>query len=158
EVARRSGVSPATVSYVVNGGPRPVSRERRDRVLAAMRELGYQRGHRGRTRTRPLLVGIVVPDATNLFFSRAVRAIAASLRADRHLAVAASSNGAPERERTLVTTLARQQVDGLIVTPAGAPPPVLEELRAGGLPVVLLDWDEGPTPLPRVLPDNYRCV
>lgn len=157
-VARRSGVSPATVSYVINGGPRPVSPERRDRVLAAMRELGYQRAHRGRARVRPLLIGIVVPDATNLFFSRAIAAIDASLQSGGHVALAASSNGDPERERMLLATLARQQVHGLIVAPAGEPPALLEELRAGGLPVVLLDWDEGPTPLPRVVPDNYRCV
>jgi LacI family transcriptional regulator len=158
EVARRSGVSPATVSYVVNGGPRPVSRELRDRVLAAMRELGYQRGHRGRARSRPLLIGVVVPDATNLFFSRAIAAIEASLRADGHLVVSASTDGDPERERALVTTFARQQADGLIVTPATATPTVLEELGAGGLPVVLLDWDEGPTCLHRVLSDNYRST
>lgn len=49
EVARRAGVSLATVSYVLNGGPRPVSAEKTERVLAAVREFGYQDGG-----TRPL--------------------------------------------------------------------------------------------------------
>ncbi len=158
EVARRSGVSLATVSYVVNGGPRPVSGELRDRVLAAMRELGYQRGRRGRARSRPLLVGVVVPDATNLFYSRAIAAIEASLRADGHLVVAASSHGDAEREGALVAAFARNQVDGLIATPATGSAAALEEVAATGPPVVLLEWDEGPTWLHRVLLDNYRSA
>ncbi|HEV7216515.1 MAG TPA: LacI family DNA-binding transcriptional regulator, partial [Chloroflexota bacterium] len=41
DVAARAGVSSATVSYVVNRGPRPVAAETRARVLAAIAELGY---------------------------------------------------------------------------------------------------------------------
>ncbi|HEY3330952.1 MAG TPA: LacI family DNA-binding transcriptional regulator [Capsulimonadaceae bacterium] len=41
KVAEASGVSTATVSYVLNNGPRPVKRETRDRVFAAMRDLNY---------------------------------------------------------------------------------------------------------------------
>ncbi|MCS6962534.1 LacI family DNA-binding transcriptional regulator [Thermoflexus sp.] len=41
DVARRAGVSVATVSYVINGGPRPVAPETRERVLRAMEELDY---------------------------------------------------------------------------------------------------------------------
>jgi len=74
-VARRARVSLATVSYVINEGPRPVSDDLRDRVLAAMEELGYQRTRRGRRRTRPLVIGLMVPDANNLFFARAIASI-----------------------------------------------------------------------------------
>jgi DNA-binding LacI/PurR family transcriptional regulator len=41
DVACRAGVSVATVSYVINGGPRPVASETRERVLRAMEELDY---------------------------------------------------------------------------------------------------------------------
>jgi len=42
DVARLAGVSPATVSYVINDGPRPVSEETRTKVLQAIKQLGYQ--------------------------------------------------------------------------------------------------------------------
>ena len=42
DVARLAGVSPATVSYVINNGPRPVSPETRAKVLRAIEQLGYQ--------------------------------------------------------------------------------------------------------------------
>ncbi|HIC92649.1 MAG TPA: LacI family transcriptional regulator [Anaerolineae bacterium] len=42
DVARLAGVSPATVSYVINDGPRPVSEDTRTKVLWAIERLGYQ--------------------------------------------------------------------------------------------------------------------
>ena len=41
DVARRAGVSPGVVSYVVNNGPRATSPETRARVLRAIQELDY---------------------------------------------------------------------------------------------------------------------
>jgi DNA-binding LacI/PurR family transcriptional regulator len=42
DVAERAGVSRSLVSYVINNGPRDVAGETRDRVLAAIQELGYR--------------------------------------------------------------------------------------------------------------------
>jgi len=42
DVADRAGVTRSIVSYVINNGPRSVSEETRERVLAAIKELGYR--------------------------------------------------------------------------------------------------------------------
>jgi LacI family transcriptional regulator len=42
DVARLAGTSTAVVSYVINGGPRPVAPATRARVLRAVEELGYR--------------------------------------------------------------------------------------------------------------------
>ena len=42
DVARLAGTSTAVVSYVINNGPRPVAPATRERVLAAIKELGYR--------------------------------------------------------------------------------------------------------------------
>ena len=71
DVARLAGVSTAVVSYVVNGGPRPVSEPTAARVREAIEQLGY----RPNTTARALAVGstktigLVVPDSTNPFFA-----------------------------------------------------------------------------------------
>src|SRR5438046_9926923 len=76
DVARVAGVSLATVSYVVNGGPRPVSPRSRRRVLAAIEELGYEVRRR---RSAELTLGLLLPHATNAFFARVVAGMVAAL-------------------------------------------------------------------------------
>jgi LacI family transcriptional regulator len=68
DVARRAGVSPAVVSYVVNGGPRSTSPETRDRVLSAIAELGYHpnAAARGLRIQRTQTVGFVDSDYSPL--------------------------------------------------------------------------------------------
>jgi LacI family transcriptional regulator len=158
DVARRAGVSLATVSYIVNGGPRAVSEELRVRVEAALRELGYRPARRGRARTRPLTFGVIVPDAGNPFFSRAVSGLRSVLRRGGHVLIAGSSDERAGAENDLVATCVRSRVDGIVMTPCGPVPEVVVRLAAGGLPVVLMDRDGGSTTLSRVVMDNYRSA
>src|SRR5207249_32419 len=132
--ARAAGVSLATVSYVVNGGPRPVSAGSRRRVQAAMSELGYEARRR---RGASLTIGVVVPDATNTFFSRTVAGIQSALGRDGHHALVASSGDDPDRELELVRLLLRYRVDGVVFTPCGTIPEEVEQLPASGTPAVV---------------------
>ena len=61
DVARLAGVSTATVSYVINNGPRPVSEETRAKVLQAIEQLGYQPNVMAQSlrRRRPNTIGLV---------------------------------------------------------------------------------------------------
>jgi LacI family transcriptional regulator len=64
DVARLAGVSTAVVSYVINNGPRSTSPEVRERVLKAVKTLGYHPSAlaRGLRRQRSHTVGFVVND------------------------------------------------------------------------------------------------
>jgi LacI family transcriptional regulator len=77
DVARRAGVSPATVSYVVNDGPRPVSPDTRARVLRAIKELRYQPSAVARSLRlqRTSTLGLVIPDTANPFFAEVARGV-----------------------------------------------------------------------------------
>ena len=72
DVAKESGFSLATVSNVLNNGPRPVRAETRQRILATMQRLNYHpsavaRGlARQRTHTLGVLFGVVEPSAVVL--------------------------------------------------------------------------------------------
>jgi LacI family transcriptional regulator len=158
DVAQRAGVSLATVSYVVNNGPKPVSGDLRERVLSAMRELKYKPARRGRARRHPLLVGVIVPDMTNMFFSRAIGAAGTQLHEQGHMMVAGSSNGDVAREAELLAAFVRLRVDGLLIAPAGHVSDEVERLAADGTPIVLLDWDADSSRLSRVALDNYRSA
>src|SRR5260370_41523107 len=134
DVARAAGVSLATVSYVVNHGPKPVGDATRKRVVAAMHHVGYQAGVRSRSRTRSLTIGAIVPDATNTFFSQALAGAESVLNDPGHILVTASSNDDPARQLKALAAFTRPRVRGLIPTPPGAEPAEVEPVASPGLP------------------------
>ncbi|MFZ0216103.1 MAG: LacI family DNA-binding transcriptional regulator [Candidatus Dormiibacterota bacterium] len=156
EVARRAGVSISTVSYVLNGGPRPVSAAVRERVREAMLEVGYQSAVRGRPRRRPLAIGALVPDATNSFFASVLQGAISVLSPEGHLLLTASSGESPGREVEEFRALRRAGIQGLLLTPRGGVPDDIEAAARAGLPVVLMDRDGGSDRFARVVMANYR--
>ena len=74
EVAR---VSAATVSYVVNNGPRPVAPETRNKVLAAIQKLGYRPNAVARNlrMQHTSTIGLIIPDTYNPFFAEVARGV-----------------------------------------------------------------------------------
>jgi LacI family transcriptional regulator len=119
DVALRAGVSVATASNVVNGN-RPVGEASRRRVLEAIAALDYRLDRaasalRGRS-TR--LIGMVVPDITNVFFASLVHGVEALADRDGYdlLIVSTSEDAANERRR--VEALIARRIDGLIAVPA----------------------------------------
>lgn len=158
DVAHRAGVSLATVSYVLNDGPRPVSAERRERVLAAARELNYLPPARDRKRSRPLTIGVVVPDASHPFFAGAIQGIDEVVSPSGHLLFVTSSREDAARERQLVKALLRRHIDGLILTPCCGAPLSIEKVVQRGVAVVIMDRDGGPPSLNRVTINNYQSA
>ncbi|TAM70646.1 MAG: LacI family transcriptional regulator [Microbacteriaceae bacterium] len=77
DVARLAGTSTAVVSYVVNGGPRPVATATRLKVQKAIDDLDYRRNPIAGALMvgRSNLVGLLVPDSSNAFFSEMSRHI-----------------------------------------------------------------------------------
>lgn len=158
DVARAAGVSLATVSYVINRGPKPVGEDTRKRVVAAMHRVGYQAGLRTRAKTRTLTIGAIVPDPTNSFFTQVMAGVESVVEPPGHMLVVASSDDDPERELKALIALARARVDGLILTPTGDVPDKVERIRSRGVSVVLMDRDGGDTHLSRVVMDNYGAA
>ncbi len=82
DIAKASGVSTATVSYVVNNGPRSVLPETRDRILTVMNQLGYHPNAAARSLMgkRTQTFGIVLPHVgiepvNNQYFSTVLSGI-----------------------------------------------------------------------------------
>ena len=147
DVARYAGVSTAVVSYVVNGGPRQVSPDTAAKVREAMRVLRYQPNLNARALKRgsSQMLGLILIDSMNSFFTELTLAIEAAAAARGQRILAADSHGDPDLEEQLMTELLGRRVDGLLLVSsfrrdaAGAPRP------DDGTPVVLLDC---PAPVP----------
>jgi LacI family transcriptional regulator len=141
DVARKVGVSPMTVSRVINGNPR-VSDETRRRVQGAIAELGYvpNRLARGLIRRTTHAFGILVPDVANPFFTLVVRgAEEAAWRAGYHV-ILCNTQGDLERERGYIEDMLAFQVDGVLIAAASdRSKPQLRVLSRNAVPFVLVD-------------------
>ena len=140
-VAEHAGVSPMTVSRVINSD-HSVRQSTREKVEKAILELDYvpNRLARGLSSRKTATLGLVVPDVANPFFTLVLRgAEAASRRAGYRLLVCNSEND-PAREREYIDDLMSYRIDGLMVAPAsersGAGLAMLQRRR---FPFVLID-------------------
>ncbi|MFB7844211.1 LacI family DNA-binding transcriptional regulator [Microbacterium sp. NPDC056052] len=143
DVAERAGVSPQTVSRVANGYEH-VRPEKREKVLAAMKELGYRpnRAARNLKSGRFRSIGFVTFNLSTFGNDRTLDAVAeASEKAGYTTTLLPLSNPAATDVAGAVGRLEEQAVDGIILI-MSAEVGSLDELPvAAGLPVVIVDSD-----------------
>jgi LacI family transcriptional regulator len=137
DVAAHAGVSTAVVSYVVNEGPRKVAPETRERVLEAIRVLGYRPNataralRMGTTRT----FGLITPDGGNPLFAELAKAIDKEAAARGYVVLQTSADGDPETERGKIAELLARRVSGLVLV-APTDDPALEDAE---VPVIAIN-------------------
>jgi LacI family transcriptional regulator len=156
DVAARAGVSAMTVSRVFKD--ENVSAETRERVLAAVRELGYRRNEVARNLRlgRPSgMIGLVVTNLGNPFYSQL--ALGAEQVAEEHglRLVLGNTAGQVQREHELVDDLVSRRVDGMIVVPAGTRHQHLAPAVLGGVPIVLAASPPAGIDVDSVLVDDF---
>jgi DNA-binding LacI/PurR family transcriptional regulator len=141
DIAKKASVSTATVSNVLND-TLYVSPVLRERVLTAARLVGYRPNSIARSlRTKSShTVGIIVPDVTNPFFPAVVRGAEDVLTRAGFTLIIGNSDNDPEKEGVYYRTFLDRQVDGLLTVPTrDEAPPILEDYKGRGIPVVYVD-------------------
>ena len=138
DVAKKAGVSVATVSYVLNDSG-SVSRRVRNKVLAAVRTLGYmpnraaQAMRTGRTKT----LGLVLPDLLNPVFPEMAQAFENATRELGYSIFLVDTKHSTEIETQGIDSLIQQGVDGIIWFPKTQKNTIRE--ISTHVPVVVLD-------------------
>lgn len=156
QVAALAGVSPSTVSRVLNGNDgqhmRPTTR---DRVLAAIHELDYtpQRAARSLRRQRSQVLAILLPDISNPFFALLARGVeAVAFDAGCSTLICDSDNLVPKETRYLSLLLA-ERVQGVVLVPVAQPDgDAVDRLARCGVRVVVADREV--RGLPTISADN----
>jgi LacI family transcriptional regulator len=155
EVAAAANVSIATVSHVING-TRYVSDELKARVSQSMETLGYQPNsiarslRSGQTKT----IGMIVPDASNLYFAEIARAIEDVGYENGYSVILCNSDNNPEKQHSYNKTLIEKQIDGLIFISVGAYEEDLALIKDANIPIVVFDRFVPPDTADVVLVDN----
>ena len=121
DVARRAGVSPATVSRVLSDSTHPVRPETRERVQRAAAELGFVPNQLARAlaTSRTSTMGVIVHDIADPYFAEIVRGLEDGARPDGYRLLVCSSDRDPDRELSYVATLLSYRVDALIFAGGG---------------------------------------
>lgn len=119
QIAERADVSIGTVSHVINGTAN-VREKLRQRVLEAIRSLGYQPNElaRGMRRNRTSMLVMIIPDVTNPFFPAVVRGVEdISFRNSLRLVLCNTDND-PQKETFYLNELRSYRPAGWLVIPA----------------------------------------
>ncbi|MET8946830.1 LacI family DNA-binding transcriptional regulator [Streptomyces sp. NPDC004542] len=151
DVARHAGVSPSTVSYALSG-KRPISEETRQRVEAAIRELGYRphAGARALASSRSNVLALVIPLRAGIHvpvvMQFAMSVVTTARRHDHDVLLLTQEEGEEGLSRVADTAL----VDALIVMDVQLHDPRLPLLRSLDRPSVLIGFPAEP--------DGLTCI
>ncbi|HEY1723666.1 MAG TPA: LacI family DNA-binding transcriptional regulator [Magnetospirillaceae bacterium] len=160
DVATRAGVSTATVSATLNGTAF-VSPELKERVIAAVRELGYAPDAIARSlkQGRTHLIGLIVGDITNPYFTELTQVIEATAQTQGYSVLLCDTNQEFQKEREYLQLMRTYRVEGLILAATGRPDDYdLAEMHGLRMPVVLVDRALPLLPFDSVMLDNVLAA
>jgi DNA-binding LacI/PurR family transcriptional regulator len=143
DIARAAGVSQSTVSRVLNDAETsvPIAAETRERVREVAERLGYRpnpraRGLRG---ARTMLLGVIVREITDPFFSMAIEAISGEALTRGYNVVLGSAHSKADEAIALRAVLETRHCDAiLLLGDMRDEPKFLDDLRATQTPVIAL--------------------
>ena len=138
EIAHLAGVSPATVSRVINGTVR-VDEEKKSRVLAVIEETGFQPNELARAlyKQSSRMIGLIVPDIVNPFFSELAAVIEEQADENGYHILLCNSDNDAEKEEKNIRLLGRMKADGIILITNNNKTGRM--IRDCGMPVVVVD-------------------
>jgi LacI family transcriptional regulator len=141
EVADRAGVAMSSVSRVLSNHP-DVSPAMRDRVAAAVDELGYEPDILAQSlrRRQTLTVGFVIGDIANPLLAQIAMGVEGALRENNYSMLLTNSENDPALDARHVQLLRQRRVDGLLLSTASEDDPaLLETLADFEGPIVVID-------------------
>jgi DNA-binding LacI/PurR family transcriptional regulator len=139
DIARRAGVSQATVSRVFSDGD-SVSEQKRERVLTIAEELGYRPDAIARSLVQrdTMIIGLVIVRFTNPFYARMIKDFTRQLQNRGYSTLLFNVEDSQEMEERLPTAL-QYRVDGVIITSAMLSSKMAAEYAKTGTPIVLFN-------------------
>jgi LacI family transcriptional regulator len=160
DVAREAGVSKSTVSLVLQDSP-SVHVETRAAVRKAIADLGYvyNRAAANLRSANAGLIGLVINDLRNPFFTEFATSLQMALAARGYAAVVANTDEDPRLQAQVVEAMIEHGVSALIVSPAyGGDDAAFAAIARAGVPAmqVLRRADQRADPFPFAAPDYER--
>ncbi|MCP1639704.1 LacI family DNA-binding transcriptional regulator [Streptococcus gallinaceus] len=153
DVAELAGVSPTTVSRVINKKGY-LSQKTIDKVQAAMRELGYKPNNLARSLQgkSAKLIGLIFPNISNIFYAELIERLEIELFKKGYKTIICNSESDPIKEREYLEMLAANQVDGIISSSHNLG---IDDYQRVEAPIVAFDRNLAPN-IPIISSDNFE--
>ncbi|WP_338833320.1 HTH-type transcriptional repressor PurR [Moorella humiferrea] len=138
DVARRAGVSSATVSRILNKHPN-VKVETREKVLEAMKELNFSPSFHARSMRikKTHTIGLILSDITNPFYSETAKAVVDTADHLGYNVILGTTNNSIKTQKKYLEIIRRKQVDGLLFASVQLKDPTVEKVIEEGFPHML---------------------
>lgn len=151
DVAQLAGVSPTTVSRVINQKGY-LSQKTIEKVQAAMKELGYKPNNLARSLQgkSAKLIGLIFPNVSNIFYAELIELLEMELFNRGYKTILCNSENNPIKEKEYLEMLAANQVDGII---SGSHNLGIEDYEKVEAPIIAFDRNLAPH-IPIVSSDN----
>jgi len=140
DVAKLAGVSPITVSRVVNNSDY-VSQATRARVEEAIDELRYVPNMLGPSLRfkQTMTLALVLTDITNPFWTTVARGVEDVAQANGYSVILCNTDESQSKQDQYLNMLLRRRIDGIVLVPAHSAPEPIDMIQKQGIPVVVLD-------------------
>ena len=153
DVARLAGVTPTTVSRVINNRGY-ISEKTRNKVYGAMDELGYQPNEiaRSLTKQKSNTIGVIVPHISHPYFAKLISNLENEAAKKDYKIILCNSKEKAEKEKQYLDMCKSNRVAGIIICSGNVES---NKINTGGIPVVLLEknFEEGKL---GIQCDNYQ--
>ena len=144
EIAKKSGVSVATVSRVLNH-PESVAPKTKERVLNLIDEMGYKPNWfaRGLNFNKTYTIGLLIPNILNPSYIEMAKGAEEVANQKGYMTLLCITEGESEKEKKYVQTLVDRRIDGMILVSSMLEDAEIKEITAQGIPVVLIGENKG---------------
>ncbi|MAY63913.1 MAG: LacI family transcriptional regulator [Rhizobiales bacterium] len=137
DVAKRAGVSAMTVSRALKE-PSKVSPEMLERVLNAVKEIGYLPNHLASSLSsnRSTTIGLIVPSIDNSIYTQTVKGLSDVIKRSGFQLMIAESGYDTNEEEELITAFLTHRVSGLVLHSTEHTPQAIQKIKKAEVPVV----------------------
>jgi LacI family transcriptional regulator len=162
ELAKIVGVSPTTVSFVLNGRSKEmrISQELSDKIMQTAKDMSYKPNNiavalrTGQTK----IIGLIVEDIGNSFFSNLAKTIEVEANYYGYKLVYCSTENDDKKGQELINMLSQQRVDGYLIAPTLGMQENIKGLIKAGMPLVLIDRYFEKITCPYVVVNNFDGI
>jgi len=157
DVANKAGVSPATVSRVLNGNAY-VKSKTREKVNQAIADLGYHRNAFAQNlrSQKSMTLGIIVPDINSSYFAEIIKGIENMAYSRKYRAIICDAENQPEKELEYLSLLLSRTVDGMIIATPAISDEEIVRLSDKGYAIAVIGKNIDHPKVPCIFTDNVK--